>query len=77
MAGERELGQRLLDRAPPPWPASLTEPLGETAAEISRTTAEVDGVKGVFDPCPGLMQAVETGEVLQILGHGQTQVEPW
>ena len=55
----------------------LTEPLGETAAEISRTIAEVDGVKGVFDARPGLMQTVETGEVLQVLGHGQAQVEPW
>ena len=58
-------------------PHPLAEPLGETAAEIARPSAEVDGVEGVSDPCAGLVQTVEIGEVLQVLGHGQTQVEPW
>ena len=54
----------------------LAEPLGETAAEISRTIAEIDRVEGVSDPRPGLMQTVEIGEELQVLGHGQAQIEP-
>ena len=61
----------------PCQPHPLAESLGETAAEISRTIAEIDGLEGVVDPRTGLTQTVETCEVLEVLGHGQAKIEPW
>ena len=56
-------------------PHPLTEPLGEPATQIVSPIPEVDGIERLFDPRPGVLQAIETGEVLQVLGDGQTQVE--
>ena len=54
----------------------LAETLGETAAEIPGAVTEVDGLERVGDPGLGVVQAVEAGEVLQVLGHGEAQVQP-
>jgi hypothetical protein len=55
----------------------LFQSLRQSSAQISGPIAEVDGVKGVSDPRPCPMQSVEAGEVLEVLGHGQPQIEAW
>src|ERR1019366_3693382 len=52
-------------------------PFGEAATEIPSPIAKGDGFEGVFDPRSRVVQSVETSEVLQVLGHRQSQVEPW
>ena len=56
-------------------PDPLAQALREAAAEIVGAVSEVDRVEGVPDPLLRVAQAVEAGEVLEILGHGQPQVE--
>jgi hypothetical protein len=50
-------------------------PLGQAAAEVVRAVHQVNSLQCVLDPRAGLAQTVETGEVLQVLGHGQAPVK--
>ena len=56
-------------------PHPLAQTLGKAAAEISGPVSEVDGIERVGDPGLRVAQAVETGEVLQVLGDREAQVE--
>ena len=55
---------------------ALTQPLREAAAQICCAIEEIDSRQSLVDARRSMMQAVETGEELEILGHGQAQVEP-
>ena len=54
---------------------ALAEPLREAAAEIVRPAGEVDRRQRLPDPGLRLRELVQPGEELEVLGHGETQVE--
>ena len=56
-------------------PDPLAQAFRKGAAKIVGAVSEVDRVESLLDPRPRVAQAVEAGEVLEILGHRQPQVE--
>ena len=54
---------------------ALAEPLREAAAGIVRAAGEVDRRQRLPDPRLRLCELVQPGEELEVLGHGETQVE--
>ena len=57
-------------------PTRWRSPLERPPHRSSCTITEIDRVECLTDARPGLMQTVEIGEELQVLGHGQSKIKP-